>query len=97
MKPADKAKFEADVKRQTDKYFAFLATDAGKKAVAARREALKAKKIKKADKAVKAVSKSYKLKSQSFKMSGYYMFMADNWKRSKGRNGSAVVKEMAPK
>ena len=68
LKPADKAKFEADAKKQKDKYFAFLATDAGKKAVAARREALKAKKIKKANKAVKAVSKSYKLKSQSTRM-----------------------------
>ena len=82
LKPADKAKFEADAKKQKDKYFAFLATDAGKKAVAARREALKAKKIKKANKAVKAVSKSYKLKSQSTKMCAYYMFMADNWKKS---------------
>ena len=97
LKPTDKAKFEADAKKQKDKYFAFLATDAGKKAVAARREALKAKKIKKANKAVKAVSKSYKLKSQSTRMSAYYMFMADNWKKSKGMNGPAVVKEMAPK
>ena len=44
--PADKAKFQADAKNQKDKYFAFLTTDAGKKAVAARREALKANKIK---------------------------------------------------
>ena len=104
LKSADKAKFEADAKKQRDKYFAFLATDAGKRAVAARREARKAKKIKKANKAVKAVCLLHERTNMSklsryerTKMSAYCMFMADNWKNSKGRDGTAVVKEMAPK
>ena len=104
LKSADKAKFEADAKNQNDKYFAFLATDAGKRAVAARREVLKAKKIKKAYKAVKAVCLLHERTCMSklsryarTKMSAYCMFMADNWKNSKGRNLPAFVKEMTPK
>ena len=91
-------------KKRKDKYFAFLATDAGKRAVAARREVLKAKKIKKANKAVKAVCLLHERTCMSklskyarTKMSAYCMFMADNWKNSKGRNLPAFVKEMTPK
>ena len=104
LKSADKAKFEADAKKQKDKYLAFLATDAGKRAVAARRKALKAKKIKKANKVVKAVCLLHERTNMSklsrygrIKMSAYCMFMADNWKNSKGRNLPAFVKEMIPK
>lgn len=91
LKPADKAKFEADAKKQKEKYAAFLATDAGKKALAAQKEALKAKKMKKAKRAVKAVPKSDKLKRPN---SAYFMFVAENRKKAKGKDIAAVGKEL---
>merc|ERR1712187_325167 len=87
----DKAKFEADAKKQKEKYAAFLATDAGKKALAAQKEALKAKKMKKAKRAVKAVPKSEKLKKPK---TAFFMFIADNRKKAKGKDISAIGKEL---
>merc|ERR1712187_992405 len=76
---AEKAKFEAEAKKQKDAYSAYLATAEGKKAVeeakAKRKEKSEKKAKRKLKKAKRAVPKDAKLKRP---LSAYFMWVADN-------------------